>query len=266
MSPTVHGYPLFAHVPKRLLRMSAIMPICNPNPAFLSHAVGSLEGNAYTNHKLVVKDKNNALGPFVAALPERLQNNMGWQKHNLVYLSGDDKNIIDAINFGMSAAAPDTDIYFLMCSDDALLPGALETVNKVFQGREDEPFWAYGITEAVDEDMKHLGFDGAPTTYEQLLLRNRIGSPSTFWNRRMLETVGWWNTRFAQAADYDYWLRCWEVRPPVFIDQPLGMFRHHAAQHSHRFAALAGSDSTTISEEHIAKYRANGYELRGWQP
>ena len=84
-------------------------------------------------------------------------------------------------------------------------------------------------------------------TYEQMLVCNRLGSPAVFWNRQMLELVGLFDTRYRWAADYDYWLRMWRRRPPEFLDQELGVFRHHGGNASQTHVAALEREAKKIA-------------------
>lgn len=143
------------------------------------------------------------------------------------------------------------DILYLMGSDDLLAPGALYSVREVFeQDRCGGPLWLYGKTVSVDSNLRRIGIDGEPTTYEELLQKNRIGCPSVFWNRNMMNLIGRLDPRYAWAADYDLWLRMWEVIPPIFLDQELGVFRHHEQHMSTDRAQEIEKEVARISQRH----------------
>lgn len=125
------------------------------------------------------------------------------------------------------------DILYVMGSDDLLCPSALYTVNEVFeQDRFGGAMWGYGKTISTDEHMRYQNEDGAPMTLEDLQAKNAIGMPATFWNRRMWEASGTFDTRYRWACDYDMWLRFWRIRKPEFINHTLGFFRHHSSHMS----------------------------------
>jgi len=138
-----------------------------------------------------------------------------------------------------------------MCSDDLLCPGALTAVNGVFtQERFGGPYWLYGKTISADITGKSLGVDGAPITYDQLLEHNRIGQPSVFWNRGMMELAGKFDPRYKHAGDYDLWLRFWARREPWFLGQTLGIFRHHDQQNTSVQVAAVEEEARKISVRH----------------
>lgn len=143
------------------------------------------------------------------------------------------------------------EILYLMGSDDLLAPGALYSVQEVFEkDRFGGPLWLYGKTVSVDSNLCRIGIDGEPTTYEKLLQKNRIGCPSVFWNRNMMNLVGRLDPRYRWAADYDLWLRMWEIVPPVFLDRELGIFRHHDEHMSTIRAQEIEKEAARISQRH----------------
>lgn len=143
------------------------------------------------------------------------------------------------------------DILHVMGSDDLLCPGALYSVNEAFEAeRFGGPFWLYGKTVSTDEHLRFQGIDGSSTTYEELLQHNRIGMPSTFWNRQMLNLAGKFDTRFRRACDYDLWLRFWRRREPLFLDRELGIYRHHDDNMSKVHGQEVEAEAKKVSERH----------------
>jgi Glycosyl transferase family 2 len=143
------------------------------------------------------------------------------------------------------------EILYLMGSDDLLAPGALYTVNEVFErDRFGGAMWVYGKTISVDSHLRYQGIDGASTTIEELRLKNSIGLPSTFWNQAMWKTAGRFDPRYKWACDYDMWLRFWSIRKPEFIDRELGIFRHHDSHLSTDKRVEVDAEAQTISLRH----------------
>lgn len=143
------------------------------------------------------------------------------------------------------------DILYLMGSDDLLASGAIYSAREVFeQERFGGPVWLYGKTISADPYLRRIGVDGEPTTYEQMLEKNRIGCPAVFWNRQMMNLVGGLDGRYKWAADYDLWLRFWEISEPVFVNRELGIFRHHEQHMSTERAAEIESEAQRIAIRH----------------
>lgn len=145
------------------------------------------------------------------------------------------------------------DILYLMGSDDLLAPGALYAVNEAFSAeRFGGPFWLYGKTVSVDSHLQFQGVDGAPTTFKSLLGANCIGLPSTFWNRQIMNLAGAFDDRYKWAIDYDMWLRFWHICEPLFLNQELGVYRHHSPRVSTEKIEEIEEEVRLISWRHSA--------------
>ena len=203
--------------------VSICMPVMH-RPRMLAQALHSILAQGYDDVELVIKDGDPEQPVtrderVVAAL-------RCFHGDQIKYECGHDAGIFPALNNCLKRATGD--ILYFMCSDDLLCAGALQTANTVFEAeRFGGAFWMYGKTISADETGKTLGVDGEQITLDDLLLHNRIGQPSVFWNRAMLDLAGNFDSRYRFAADYDMWLRFWKHRQPLFVDQPLGIFRHH---------------------------------------
>lgn len=188
------------------------------------------------------------------------------------------KYFIEPHLHGMSERANATlrhatgEILYLMGSDDLLWPSALYSVNHAFESETlGNACWLYGKTVSVDSHLRYQGIDGEPTTFELLCQMNRIGQPSVFWNRAMGEWAGPFDTRYKYAGDYDMWCRFYRLRKPIFLNQELGIYRHHDGN----MAAVMGNESVdahnrepaTISWRHtcigdVINRARNRYTLR----
>lgn len=179
------------------------------------------------------------LGHLLNLLGDRLQ-----------YHSCKDYGIFDAVNRCLKYSTGD--ILYFMCSDDLVCPGAFYAVHEAFvRERRGSPYWVYGQTISAHKSGRTQGIDGEPTTYEQLLEHNRIGQPSVFWNRAMMNIVGMFDPRLRHAADYDLWLRFWRMREPEYIPQTLGIFRHHDKQNTEMFHDEVDAEAKRISERNF---------------
>jgi glycosyltransferase involved in cell wall biosynthesis len=137
----------------------------------------------------------------------------------------------DALNKGFRLAQGE--LVTSLNADDYYLPGALERVSSTYQADPRVP-WITGrciIVDAHDREIQR-----PVTAYKDLLLRHYsywllltqcfVSSPSTFFARRALESVGFFDARLLYAADYDLFLRVGRLGPPAIIpDDPLAAFR-----------------------------------------
>lgn len=122
------------------------------------------------------------------------------------WVSEPDRGQTDALIKGFDRATGD--IQGWLCSDDLLLPGALDTVTRFF-AEHPEVQAAYGDSLWIDGEgrylrpKKEMGF----SRFALLFDHNYISQPSMFWRRELYEKVGGLDPRFNLAMDADLWER-----------------------------------------------------------
>lgn len=122
------------------------------------------------------------------------------------WVSEPDHGQTDALIKGFNHATGD--IQGWLCSDDLLLPGALELVAQFFMEHPDvyavygDSLWIDGagryLRPKKEMDFKRFAF---------LFDHNYISQPSMFWRRSLYEMVGGLDPRFNLAMDADLWER-----------------------------------------------------------
>ena len=209
-------------------------------------AVYSILLQGYDDFELVVQD-GDVKSPVVE--DENVKAILPLLGDRFHYHCGVDRGIFDGLNRALKRATGE--ILYFFCSDDLLCPGALIAVDQVFSNeRFGGPFWLYGKTISADVTGKTLGIDGEPMTYEMLLEHNRIGQPAVFWNRKLMNLAGSFDPRYRCSADYELWLRFWARVEPCFLNQTLGVFRHHDDQYSNVNSKKIDVETRKISERH----------------
>lgn len=227
------------------MKISIALPVVG-RERMLAQALYSILMQGHENFELLLKDGNPDRPVMDDAEISKI---LGLMGNRVVYTKSFDKGIFPATNDCLKRASGD--ILYFMCSDDLLCPGAFQAVSKVFEAdRFGGPCWVYGKTISADETGKMLGIDGEATTFDLLLEHNRLGQPSVFWNRQMMNLAGMFDTKIRYAADYDLWLRFWKRRDPVFIDQTLGIFRHHHNQDTHVNMLATEAAANKVSVRH----------------
>jgi glycosyltransferase involved in cell wall biosynthesis len=227
------------------MKISICLPVMG-RPRMLAQALHSILAQGYEDTELVIKDGDPA-NPV--CLDADVSNVSRCFRNEIQYEVGKDAGIFAALNNCLARATGD--ILYFMCSDDLLCPGAFQTVNSIFEKeRFGGAFWVYGKTISADETGKTLGVDGDLTSLGELLQKNRIGQPSVFWNRAMLTLAGNFDTRYRYTADYDMWLRFWKHRQPLFVEQTLGVFRHHEGSTTQMNSAATDIEAAKVSMRH----------------
>lgn len=149
----------------------------------------------------------------------------------LNFISMKDDGQSDAINKGLSKCTGE--IFGFLNSDDALLPGAIQNVVTAFVNHD--AMWVTGDYRFVDENGRPT--QPLVTLYKRILRRhsspglihltNYIAQQSTFWSLELMEKIGKFDVSLRYTMDYDFWLRAYQVAPPVILKKPLSEFRIH---------------------------------------
>jgi glycosyltransferase involved in cell wall biosynthesis len=150
--------------------------------------------------------------------------------HRLAHwVSEPDAGQTDALAKGFAQSRGD--IMGWLCSDDLLLPGALDTVGRYFQQHPDVE-WVYG-------DAIWIDASGAPIRTKRempwsrtvfLFDHNYLAQPSVFWRRRLFEQAGGLNRSMNLAMDSDLWLRFARLARPQHVASYLSCMRFYPEQ------------------------------------
>ena len=150
--------------------------------------------------------------------------------HKLAHwVSEPDRGQTDALVKGFARSTGE--VLGWICSDDLLLPGALEAVGRYFADHP-QVDWVYG--DAIWIDAK-----GAPIRAKRempwsrhvfLFDHNYLAQPSVFWRRRLYDAAGGLNPNFNLAMDSDLWLRFSRIATPEHLPQYLSCLRSYPEQ------------------------------------
>jgi glycosyltransferase involved in cell wall biosynthesis len=137
---------------------------------------------------------------------------------------------VDAINHGFSLSKGD--ILAFINSDDTYEPGCFSAISYYFAKQNG---WVYGIGKVINSQgeftrsfvtwFKSLWWKRA--SYDILRWFCYISQPTVFLSRDLYREVGDFNKEYDLCFDYDYWLRLWQIKNPVFINKHLANWRVH---------------------------------------
>jgi glycosyltransferase involved in cell wall biosynthesis len=145
------------------------------------------------------------------------------------WVSEPDRGQSDALIKGFARARGE--IQGWLCSDDLLLPGALESVGRYF-ATHPEVGAVYGDALWIDAAGNHLrtkkesGFHRLAFMFDH----NYIPQPSMFWRRSLYEKVGGLDPEFHLAMDFDLWERFSQVTRIAHIPRYLSCMRFYPEQ------------------------------------
>jgi glycosyltransferase involved in cell wall biosynthesis len=118
-----------------------------------------------------------------------------------------------------------------LCSDDLLLPNALETVAHFFRTQPTIDA-VYGDALWIDRSgslirpKKEIGFSRFMLRFDH----NYVPQPSMFWRRRLFDKVGGLDSRFNLAMDSDLWDRFSQVTRIAHVPAYLSCMRFYPEQ------------------------------------
>ena len=165
---------------------------------YLDHAMRSVLEQDYPRLEYIVIDGGSTDGSD--AVIERYD-------HALAYwISERDSGQTDGLVKGFAQATGE--IHGWLCSDDLLLPGALDTVADFFHSNPDV-MAAYGDALWIDGEGNFLRAkkEMAFSRFVFLHDHNYVPQPSMFWRSSLYETVGGLDPAFDLAMDADLWER-----------------------------------------------------------
>ena len=202
--------------------ISIIIPSYNQGN-FINQTINSLLDQQYPDLEIIIFDGGSTDNTLDVL--ESYQNNIQW-------FSEKDNGQSDALNKGLHLAKGD--IIGYLNSDDYLLPGSLQTISNTFL--RTNALWVSGDAIIVDENSRQI--QRSVRFYKNLLrklpfksffyITNYLIQPSTFWNRRALDLVGFFDENLHYCMDYEYWLRLLKNEQPTLINDPLSAFRIHS--------------------------------------
>ena len=154
------------------------------------------------------------------------------------FASERDGGMYEAINRGIAAARPTgTFLMGWVNSDDRLAPGALATLEVVYQAFPNVRFTTARVA-MIDNRGSLMGVN-LPIDYNRVALargdhdgrtRNFVMQEGTFWRSDLWDTVGGLDERFRLAGDWDLWRRFSENAPLYTIDTLIGFHRRRPGQ------------------------------------
>lgn len=148
------------------------------------------------------------------------------------------------------------DILGWLCSDDLLLPGALETVGRFFRDHPQIDA-VYGDSIWIDALGNYLRPKNEPgfSRFVMLFDHDYIPQPSMFWRRALYQRVGELDPRFDLAMDADLWERFSQHGRVAHIPIYLSCMRSYPEQKTRARHAQSLAEAALIRSRHpLARY------------
>lgn len=211
--------------------ISIIIPTLNAGK-FLRQTLNSIFAQDYSSYQILVVDSFSDDDTLRIVKEYSLRFNT-VDRDKLRYFGMEREGQVAAINYGMSLASGDI-LTYINYDDVYYEKGCFKIVNASFNAHPENQ-WLYGRGGVINSD-------GMPTrslvtqfkslwwkrnSYRVLSWFDYIVQPTVFFKRSLWEKVGEFNPEYKYCFDYDYWLRCWKVSTPLFVDVHLANWRAH---------------------------------------
>jgi glycosyltransferase involved in cell wall biosynthesis len=146
---------------------------------------------------------------------------------NLSWVSEPDRGQTDAVNKGFARARGD--LLAWVNGDDAYIPDAVDRALGFLDGNPDVGA-IYGGQEYINAEGEAIRtFIPKRFSWRRYLyLGDNVPTPTVIFRRELLEREGALDESYADAADYDFYLRILGATRVEPIREPLVRFRYHA--------------------------------------
>jgi glycosyltransferase involved in cell wall biosynthesis len=155
----------------------------------------------------------------------------GREDPNLAWISEPDRGQTHAVNKGLERSSGE--LLAWLNADDAYIPDAVDRAVEHLAGGP-KAMAVYGQINYVDESGRIFRTVTPPrfSWRRYLYLGSFLPTPTLIFRRELLVRAPSLNEAYADAADYDFYLRLLRGARVDRIDEPLVNFRYHAASKS----------------------------------
>ena len=215
------------NIKKKYPKITVVTPNYNQG-AYIEETIRSVLNQNYPNLEYIIMDGGST--------DNSLEIIRKYEKDIAYWKSEPDSGMYHAINKGFSKATGE-----IMCwinSDDMLWENSFLNVAKIFS-LNDKVQWLQGKPTLIDKNKRIIvqkeyffsKFHFYSLEYEKTF--SFIQQESTFWSKSLWEKAGGYlNTDFTIAADFDLWLRFFELEKMYCTEAQLGAFREREGQKS----------------------------------
>ncbi len=230
------------------MKISVITPTKNAEK-YIWETLQSIHGQNYPDLEHIIVDGNSTDNTVDLVNKFRDQNMV----ENIQVIVKEDRNMYEAINRGLRNISGD--VFACLNADDCYTHNAFHAVAGCFAGNEDVDM-VFGNCEYVDERGKTIFWSNNPSfKFERLVRTGTISmhQPETFYRRRVLDKVGYFDVTYNFASDYDYLLRIGKTCSVMRVREVLVTFRLHNKSLAQKNWPLI----TKEAKEIVKKYSLN---------
>jgi glycosyltransferase involved in cell wall biosynthesis len=150
------------------------------------------------------------------------------EENGCIVLTREEENPTYAMNKGFRRASG-TLVSVLAC-DDVLLPGGVDAIVRRYQA--DGRRWLSGAGRWIDAGDRSFGVQKAPPPWIARRPLATLGwspfvAPATFYERSLLEELGYYDVDYYYAADYEFCLKALSRAPFSQVTREVAGVRRH---------------------------------------
>jgi GT2 family glycosyltransferase/2-polyprenyl-3-methyl-5-hydroxy-6-metoxy-1,4-benzoquinol methylase len=224
--------------------MSIVMPVYNPEPAWLRDAIESVRGQLYDNWELCIADD----GSTRAGVRELLEESSRADERIKVTHSKKNQGIAAASNAALALASGE--FIGLLDHDDELTRDALFEVVKLLNERQDLDY-IYSDEDKKEPDGRLVEPSFKPGWSPDLLMSVNYVTHFSVFRKTLIDDLGGFRRGYDGSQDYDLVLRATEITDKVA----------HIAEPLYTWRKVPGSAASSTKAKGFA-YRAGKKALR----
>ena len=172
------------------------------------------------------------------------------EPHLAYWVSEKDRGQTHALRKGFDRATGD--ILGWLCSDDLLLPDALNRVAAYFEAHP-EVDMVYGNALWIDAAGQYIRPKKEMPWHKFVFLydHNYLAQPATFWRRSLYDKVGGLDESWNLGMDSDLWLRFAQHTQPRYLDTYLACMRDYPEQKTRALKPAGRTEDTKLREREM---------------
>jgi len=235
--------------------VSIVTPVLNGNTYF-EQTILSVLGQTYDNIEYIIIDGSSTDGSLetIKKYADKIE----------YWLSEADSTMYDAVNKGLKVASGDILAY--LCSDDLYYPDTVQIVVDHFQ--------KYPNAELVYGNCDFIGPKGE-IIYKYRFPRYRwqqyicfscssLAEPATFWRSSIHKKIGYFDTSFRYAADFDFYAKAGKYCCFSRIKKTIARYRMHASAITAKFREKIKQETDIVRQKYVRINKLYQFILRIW--
>lgn len=231
--------------------ISVVIPSFNQGE-FIEETILSVVGQQYPNLEVLVID-GGSTDNTIEIIEKYTEKISYWH-------SKKDKGQADAINQGMNLCSGD--IVCWLNSDDVYLPGTLLDIGKKFVGRSEENYLIYGGAVTINQSNEPISSGcqtAAPLEKFRLTYEDFIVQPSSFWTRKLWQSVGELNIDYNYVLDWEWFIRASKIAEFEYVRRFYSVYRYHPGHKSSNGGIRRRKEILDVVTKYSSDYWINLY-------